>query len=633
VRSRGGRPHVPPAASPVGSTVTLSLDAPARRDPVAVVRDERRGDEWRVALRRADRSWEAQLLLPAEPTILRYRFELNGRRTVRERRQVEGTTHPVYGRWRSDDFRIAVYQPGSPPEWARDQVIYQIFPDRFARSGADRPRREQVYGRPAIHLEWGERPEVPAKGRDFFGGDLAGVRERLDHLADLGVTCIYFTPIFSSPTNHRYDALDYFQIDPALGNEEDLRRLVADAAARGIRVILDVSINHCSSDSEHFLAAQRDRGAPTFRWFTFQRWPDRYLSWANVRRMPQFTESPEVEDFFFGPNGVTRYWLDAGIAGWRLDVTPWKSERFWQRYARAMRESQGLQSPVRGTDALYLVSEDWGDSSRRLLGDTFDATMNYRFAYAVRGFAIGRLSPSDLDDRLETLRRDTPEPAFYAQMNLLTSHDTGRLRSLLATEHGRDDRSRADRGPARRGDRGGRRAAHEARVMARLRLAVGLQLAYPGAPMIYYGEEAGLEGRFAEDGRRSYPWDALNGGSDPESVEARTFQLYRTAMRARRDSVALRRGSLRTVWVRDRDRTYVFVREHLEQTVVVALNGGSRAARLAIPLGDTSESGKWCDLLGTVKDAAFEEGRLRVALPPGSAAWLTPRSARLPRPS
>ncbi len=638
-RPRGARPHVPPPASRVCSTVALTLDAAAGSAPVAVLRDERRGDTWRVALERgADGRWRAELMLPGEPTIVRYHFQLAGGRSLRERRQVEGQIDPIYGRWETQDFRIAVYRDGGTAEWARDQVIYQIFPDRFAKSGVARPRREQVYGQPALHLGWDEPPEVPPSGRDFYGGDLEGVRRRLDHLADLGVTCIYFTPVFESPTNHRYDALNYLKVDPALGDEDDLRRLVADARARGIRVILDISINHMSSDSEVFVAAQRDKSAPTFRWFTFKRWPDRYVCWARVGHMPQLAEMPEVEDFLFGPRGVTRRWLDTGIAGWRLDVVPWKTLPFWRRFGSAMRESQARPSPVRGTDPLYLVSEDWTDSSRWLVGDSFDATMNYRFAYAVRGFAIRRLVPSELDDRLETLRRDTPEPAFYSQMNLLTSHDTGRLRTLLATDDGRD-RRRASRRSRPIGD---------AEVTARLRVAVGLQLGYPGAPMVYYGEEAALEGRFAEDGRRPYPWDRidggaraddgsgadagpgadgaprLDGGAPADCVFSETMCLYRSAMRARRDSVALRRGTVRTVWVRDRDRTYGFIREHPEQTVVVLVNGGDRPARLAVPLDGDHPDGCWRDLLGASLDANKEGERLHVTLPPGTAAWLAP---------
>ncbi len=566
---------MPPPAQRVGARVRLVLDAPPPSAPEVVVTDARRGARWRSGMIRRDGAWSVELAMPTEPTVLRYRFHLADGTVVRERRQVEGVIRAVYGRWGSRDFQIAVYREHPGPDWARDEIVYQIFPDRFARSEhRRRPTKRIVNGRPAISLAWGDPPEVPPKGRDFFGGDLRGIRERLDHLRDLGVSCVYMTPVFSSPTNHRYDAIDYTRIDRLLGDERELRRLVRDARARGIRVILDGVLNHCSPDSAYFRAAQRDKSAPTHRWFQFNRWPDGYRAWANVRHMPQFSESPEVEDFFFGPRGITRYWLGTGIAGWRLDVVPWKSTEFWRRFAAAMRSERG--------DA-YLVSEDWTNATDRLVGDTFDATMNYRFAYAVRGFATGRLGPSELDDRLEVLRRDTPAPAFAAALNLLTSHDTARLLTICG------------------GDR------------RRVLLATAVQLAYPGMPMIYYGEEAGLAGRFAEDGRRAYPWDA---------IDRATFRAFRRMIRARRASAVLRRGDVRTVWIDERTRTYGLVRTLADRAVVALFNGSERAVRLRVPLEHgLKRAGAWRDLLGGPA-ARGSRSELDVILTPLSSAWL-----------
>lgn len=568
-------PHVAPAAAPVGSRVRLDLDADAHAQPVVVVRDTRRGETWHVALARSGGRWSAELLLPTEPTVLRYHFVLAGGRLVRERRQVEGVSAPVYGRWEDRDFQLAVHVVRPGPAWASDQVVYQIFPDRFCRSAGGRDVRGRVVnGRPATTLRWGDAPEVPPRGRDFFGGDLRGIRERLDYLADLGVTCLYLTPIFASPTNHRYDALDYKRVDPLLGDERELRRLVAAARRRGIGVILDGVLNHCSRDSEYFRAARRDRRSPTYRWFHFDRWPDRYRSWLHVRYMPQFVESPELEDFFFGPEGVMRTWLRIGLAGWRLDVVPWKSREFWRRFAAAIRSDR--------PDA-YLVAEDWSDATDRLLGDTFDATMSYRFAYAVRGFATGRLSPAELDDRLETLRRDTPAPAFAVQLNLLTSHDTARLLTIC-------------RGNVRR-----------------VKLAAAIQLAYPGTPMVYYGEEAGLAGRFAEDGRRAFPWDA---------IDRDLHGFFRAAMRARRGSAVLRRGDLSTALVDDPRRLYALLRTYRGRAVLAVFNGGVREARVRVPLPrPVAARGAWRDLLGGPPGRGTGSA-CEVVLPPLGAAWL-----------
>jgi cyclomaltodextrinase / maltogenic alpha-amylase / neopullulanase len=580
-RLRGGRlPHVAPPAAPVGTVLDLELEAPGDSRPEVILRDERREATWRVALEpvRQDR-WTARVMLPHEPTVVRYHFLLADGSLVRERRQVEGVVEPVYGEWEERDFRIAAYRPSAaPPAWVGGTVVYQIVPDRFAVGDPERPGRRDgdVNGREPLHLAWGERPEVPPKGRDFFGGDLAGIISRLDYLRDLGVSCIYLTPIFAARTNHRYDATDYFLIDPMLGTLDDFRRLVRDAGDRGIRILLDGVFNHCSRDSRYFREARRDRSSPYYRWFEFQEWPDTYTGWADVATLPEFVECPETEEFFLGPDGVARHWLAEGIAGWRTDVTPWITDAWWRRFRHAVRPDGG--------DGPYLVAEDWADVTGRLVGDQFDGAMNYRFAYTVTGFATGRLTPSELDDRLEMLRRDTPEPMFHAQMNLLGSHDTARLLTVCG------------------GDR------------ARVRLAAAVQLAYPGTPMICYGDEAGIEGEFAEDGRRSFPWD----GPDHELT---TF--YAAAAGARRSSVTLRQGDVRTVWIDDATSSYGFLRTGDDGPVAALFNAGERPAAIAAPVGAWG-SGRWTDMLGGLEAVVVEGDVLRVTLPPLASAWFRP---------
>jgi glycosidase len=584
---RGGvMPHVPPAAAPVSTSVRLELEAAKHAFPEVLITDPRREHGWRVALQRAADSnfWHTEILLPREPTVLRYRFVLDDGTIMRERRQIEGTARPVYGLWEEHDFQLSVYDPkGSPPGWVQGSVMYQIFPDRFARGnsdsegqGADSFTRGSVHGRQALYLEWGEKPERPPKSRDFFRGNLRGVIEKLDYISELGITCIYFTPIFESPSNHRYDAIDYMKIDPMLGTEEDLRELIEKANERGMRVLLDGVFNHCSDESVYMKAARADKSSPYYRWFNFTDWPDNWVGWLNVKTMPEFVECPEMEEFFFGEEGVALHWLGYGTAGWRTDVTPWLTDEFWRRFRRAVRGAY---------PEAYLVSEDWGNSSPRLVGDTFDATMNYRFGYSVNGFAGGELSASELDDRLETLRRDTPEPNLHVQMNLLDSHDTARILTVL----------------------GGSRE----RVM----LATALQLAYPGVPMIYYGDEAGLEGDFAEDGRRPYPW----GSADKELLD-----FYRRAINLRRGSKALSGGDVSTAWIDDRGG-YGFMRRSEEDIVVALFNNGSEPLEATIPLREEA-SGEWQDLLGNVPAPRTEDGTLFATIPPLGAAWLQQRS-------
>lgn len=587
---RGNIPHIAPAASPCGSVVELRLTAPANSQPEAVFTDPRREHGWRVALAPTptlngeagtESHWVATIRLPQEPTALTYHFVLADGRTIREQRQKEGVNTAQYGVWAEQDYRIAVYTERSgPPAWVHGQIAYQIFPDSFAVGDAESINRgaATTYEQPVVLKQWGDAPEEPARGRDFYGGDLRGVIEKLDYLQDLGVSCLYFTPIFASPSNHRYDASDYDQIDPRLGTEVDLRELVAEAERRGLRVLMDGVFNHCSSDSIYFKAARADKLSPHYRWFNFPHWPQEYTSWLGVTTMPEFVECPEVEDFFFGEHGIAFKWLAYGTAGWRTDVTPWLTDEFWRRFRRAIRS--------RYPEA-YIVAEDWDDVTARLLGDSFDATMNYRFAYSVLGFAGGKLTPTELDDRLETMRRDTPPPFFHSQLNLLTSHDTARLQTILGSEK-------------------------------RVRLATALQLAYPGVPMIYYGEEAGLTGRYAEDGRRSFPWANL-----PQPLHA----FFRTALNVRRSSAALSRGDAATVYI-DEQGGYGILRTCESEQVLALFNNGVEEIMVVVELGTGARDGVWHDLLGSRQTADCTGGTVRAQLAAGSVAWFSPNQSR-----
>lgn len=593
-RLRGGvMPHTAPAAAPISTTVRLELEAPAGSFPEAVITDPRREHGWRVALAPSAESptahqmiaWHADILLPLEPTVLRYHFVLRDGTAIRERRQPEGEIDPrtggvlgpLYGVWQDQDYQLAAYDPdGGPPAWVKGSVIYQIFPDRFARGDPENLTKGEstVYGREVIYNAWDDLPEHPPKSRDFYGGDLRGVIDKLNYLRDLGISMIYFTPLFASPTNHRYDASDYMKIDPRLGSEADLRELIEKARERGMRVLLDGVWNHCSSDSIYFKAARADRLSPCYRWFQFEEWPDKYEGWIGVKTMPEFVECPEVEEFFLGEEGVARRWLSCGIAGWRTDVTPWMTGEFWRRFRKVVR---------RDYPEAYLVSEDWGNSTHRLVGDSFDATMNYRLGYSVVGFLAGKLTVSELDDRLEMLRRDTPLPNFHAQMNVLDSHDTARILTLFG--------------------------GSKEKVM----LAAAIQLAYPGVPMIYYGTEAGLEGSYAEGGRRAYPW-----GKEDE----RLVTFYRRAVNARRAGKALSEGDVQTLWIDDVGG-YAFLRRHGDNAVIALFNASEQPLQAVVPIPGVGAAGEWHDLLGTLPPTTLKSGVLIATLPPLSAAWLT----------
>lgn len=574
---QGKLPHLPPAASPVSSLVQLELEASNDMFPEAIFTDLRREHPWRVALAPAGENlWRATILLPQEPTILRYYFELADGTRIQEHRQMEGVIEPLFGVWQDQDFRIAVYTPeGNPPGWVAGQVAYQIFPDRFARGDPNNRAKgpATTYKYEVLLKEWDKLPEAPPKSRDFFGGDLRGVIDRLDYIQELGITCIYFTPIFESPTNHRYDASNYFKIDPRLGTEDDLRELIEKAEARDIRVLLDGVFNHCSQDSLYFKAARADKLSPYYRWFAFKKWPDKWEGWSDVVDMPEFVECPEVEEFFFGKGGVAQHWLSYRTGGWRTDVTPWITDEWWRRFRAAVRRSY---------PEAYLIAEDWGDATHRLLGDSFDATMNYRFGYSVGGWAGGKLSPLELNDRLETLRRDTPPAQFMAQLNLLGSHDTIRLLTKLK--------------------------GNQAQVM----LAVSFLLAYPGIPMIYYGDEVGIEGDYAEDSRRTFPWDALDQKQD-------LLSFFRKAIHIRRTSAALKFGNVSTLYADN--SIYAILRQYENEHVVALFNNRAVPVEVTFAIGEVLQKVEWTLILG--ENVAFQtvDNYFTTALPAFGMMW------------
>lgn len=583
--------HEELSAQPLNAVVSVTLQG-RREQPEVVVSDRKREFTWRVPMDAAHDAdcWTATLRMPSVPTVLYYWFEFPDKSQFLALRQLEslipGSPQPTFGTWTRRPFQIAVYDPEAmPPVWSRGQVIYQIFPDRFNRSEQAHTRDRlatHVHGRDPLFLEWDALPEVPPQGRDFFGGNLRGITEKLEYLRELGVDCLYMTPIFESPSNHRYDAMDYYQIDPVLGSEDDFAELVEETHRRGMRIVLDAVYNHCSNDSKYFnqsgwygadVGAYHSRNSPFFRMFTFKKYPKQYVGWVGVKSMPEFVECPEHEAYFLGEDGVTSYWMRFGIDGWRTDVTPWMSDEFWRRFRRRVRAIKA--------DAL-IVAEEWNDASHYLVGDSFDATMNYRFAWALRGFfALDSLTVEEFDERLRVLRQDTPPPALLSQVNLVGSHDTARVMTMCG------------------GDR------------RKVQQMVAFLLAYPGSPMIYYGDEIGLEGAFAEDGRRAFAW----GGGDT-LIQA----FFEQALAVRRDRAALRFGDFVGLHIDEASRTYAFARMLAGEIIIAGFNASDQPATLNVQIS-TDESTRWVDALGISADAQASAGMLSIQLEPRSAGW------------
>ncbi len=449
------------------------------------------------------------------------------------------------------------------PDWVAGAVIYQIFPDRFANGD---PSND-----PDDVEAWG----APPRPRQFQGGDLAGVTEKLGYLSSLGVDVIYLNPVFSSPSNHRYDTVDYKSVDSGLGGDAALEQLVDAAHKRGLRVILDASFNHVHP---RFFAfgdvIEKGKDSEFWGWFVVNEWPLKvrvrpsrsrgnewkavwaeqtglpieevgtpgpeveptYDSWYSVPTMPRVDLSnPAARSYMLG---VARHWVKRfDVDGWRMDVARYVDPDFWNDFRLAVRSVK--------PDA-YLLAEIFGDVTPWLQGDRFDATMNYTFrSLAVAFFAKGTIDGVGFLDAATQLVHTYGWENTLANHNLLGSHDTPRF----LTEA--------------QGD------------VWRARLAMVFQLTFPGAPGIYYGDEVGLEGGEDPGCRGAFPW------SDPAVESHPLGNAIREITRLRRRHLALRTGEWRAIGADGMAISYE--RRRGRSRMIVILNAGSSESEWMLP--------------------------------------------------
>jgi glycosidase len=438
-------------------------------------------------------------------------------------------------------YSLTVYDPGFQiPEWTRDMVIYYIFPDRFKNGNKSNDPGVGVrkfYGTRNIefHTNWCDpEPYVPRDGKsdgeycnDFYGGDLDGIIQKLDYIRDLGANVIYINPIFQAPSNHKYDTQDYMTVDESFGTLETFKKLVAESKKRNMRIILDTSLNHCGSDSIYmdryakynsngaFVKEKINTNSPYYEWFewnTQARTPDRmYSQWSN----PTLATLREVDAYkqfaYRDKNSVTKYWLSLGIGGWRMDVTPWKSDDFWRDWRKEVKKDY---------PEAFTIAEVWFDASKYFTGDMYDSTMNYLFRAAALNFAGGG-NASMTGNTLEMLRENYPKPVFYHLMNLVSSHDLPRaLFDLGYKKYG---------------------TSNYGEMRRRLLLCFALQFTYPGAPTIYYGDEVGMTGGPDPMNRGPYPWKEDGGNYGDYSL----IDVVKALSRMRRENPVLIGGELR----------------------------------------------------------------------------------------
>lgn len=367
-------------------------------------------------------------------------------------------------------------------DWCDKAVFYQIFVDRFCCGDREKDRSY-------INRSWGEIPDA----KSFYGGDLKGVTQKLGYLQELGVTALYLTPVFSSPSNHKYDTVDYYRVDEMFGSAADLKELVQRAHERGMKVVLDAVFNHCSMLCAQFQdVLQKGRASCYYDWFIIRGdKPDprngNYECFAACSYMPKWnTSNEEVQDFLLN---VALYWMrECGIDGWRLDVADEVSHDFWRRFRKAVK---------RENPQAILIGESWHDANPWLRGDEFDGIMNYSFTKAcIDYFATKTRDVQSFCDRLNELLMRNTDQVNEMMLNLLDSHDTERFLTL-AKEN-----------------------------TAALRCALAVLFFFPGMPCVCYGTEIGMIGEYEPDSRRTFDWNEAHWDKSLQET-VRTLALLR----------------------------------------------------------------------------------------------------------
>lgn len=470
------------------------------------------------------------------------------------------------------EWQLTVYKSSyKTPDFAKGNIIYHIFVDRFNRADGVKTKRKY-----RLHESFSESPEVvSADGKyyadDFFGGNFNGIREKLDYLEELGVGIIYLSPIFKAFSNHRYDTGDYLKVDELLGTDDDFKRLLDAAHEKGMKIILDGVFNHSGADSLYFnkfgtydsLGAYQSKSSPYYDWYYFKKFPDEYACWWGCDNVPDLNKSnKDYRTLVFGKNGVVEKWQKLGADGWRLDVVDELPIDFVNLLIKKIKSVN--------KDAL-VIGEVWEDASTKvsygelrpyLLGDQLDGTMNYPFMNAIIAY-VRDGDEKFFKDTVQSILENYPKETVYCLMNSLGTHDTVRIINALS-----DVRAH---GWSKTHKLGYKLPDSEyEKAKKKLYLASVLQFTLPGIPSIFYGDEAGLQGFDDPINRRPYPW-----GSEDKEILAH----YKKLGRIRRENRAVFSGGFN---MRDENGLVAYERASGDDEILIAVNAGADDKTLII---------------------------------------------------
>ncbi|MBE0696212.1 MAG: alpha-amylase [Anaerolineaceae bacterium] len=456
----------------------------------------------------------------------------------------------------------------SVPQWVKDAVFYQIFPDRFANGD---PSNDPPNVQP-----WGTLPTR----RGFQGGDLRGITNSFDYLLDLGINAVYLNPIFMAASTHRYDTIDYLRIDSKLGNLDDFHKLIETAHRNNVRVILDGVFNHCARGFFAFNdVLENEADSPYLNWFHVKKFPLRaydkgqatnYKAWWGIKSLPKLnTDYPPVRRYLLD---VARYWIEQGADGWRLDVpNEIDDDQFWAEFR---------QTVLSANPEAYILGEIWDAIPRWVGENAFDGLMNYPVRTAIISYLSGKSTSDQFAEILQSLLAVYDLENVYAMYNLIGSHDVERILTIF------DGDSR------------------------KVRLAFMIMFAFPGAPAIYYGDEIGLQGGTDPDCRRAFPWDSTQ-------WDQGTHDWVKMLVSLRKSQPALRAGNFEALAVPGSPGCCAFARTLENQVVITAINASDGPTPLDLPLnGLPLADGQILHGLTNQDAVTIRDGKFRVALEP-----------------
>ncbi len=608
----------PFGAVPTGSLVMLGLTVISEEEPKTVYLrwwedDTETLQKMELKNTKGDiRYYTADCTMPNTPQLMWYQFKVDTKDGTyiyannAERLGGEGVLTFDYS---MPSFQITVYDKEyHTPDWFKDSVVYQIFPDRFygVHKEGYIPKKRDEY---IIHDDWyapislNKHPfeEGPARN-DFYGGNLLGIKEKLPYLKELGITAIYLNPVFDAYSNHKYDTADYKSIDPMFGTEQDFKNLCAAAKECGIRIILDGVFSHTGADSVYFnkygfygeqQGAYRDLSSPYRKWYQFTD-GNNYQSWWGCSNLPNVNEMEEsyLDYILRDDDAVIKKWLKAGASGWRLDVADELPDEFIKI----------LRTSVKNTDKdSIIIGEVWEDASNKeaygklrqyLLGYELDSVMNYPFKDSAAEYLSGKIGGEIFIKRMMSILENYPKEAAYALLNIAGTHDTMRIKSLLG---GMNE------------DCGDIRLSSNAEDLAvkRVKIMAFLQMTFFGTPCIYYGDEVGMEGGKDPYNRGTYPW---------RKVDNDLRDWYKNMITLRNKNKVLRSGDF--IPLLANDNIIIYARKDKNALSVCAVNRGDEYAEAEIDLPQKLNA----DLIIGDGECKISGKKATLKLPPISAS-------------